>query len=376
MSEAKDSEGTPKRVSLTKKQCATATGQELITFLCELIHDGFVTQGGLYRLVAWLAGRSDSDIPAVTFLTRLVNEKVCKAEFTTQDAFDIHFAIERVLPKDVRNHALSSRQLAWSHTPASDRQIEYIRNLGGTPTAGMTRAEASVLLDKLEPRATEKQLAFIADLGGTPSPELSKRGASELIERLLWEAESKPSPRQIMVLRFWGRMDLAKGPRQRITDWLERFYKEDPRRKLAWEAFKIESGDNGSEQDPSRVPIGIGDTYLEKVPHVPLAQPPEPPDYCNTSCPSCGIHIEHEPYNPDQHSRWVACPQCGGPVDLAPGTREPPLPGPARPLMVTCNCNACSGEIQFNEDGFDPHNPPTVACPHCGKSTVLYIPAK
>ena len=60
-------------------------------------------------------------------------------------------------------------------------------------------------------------------------------------------------------------------------------------------------------------------------------------------------------------------------VDLATATRPAPQPEPVTPL-ATCKRNACSGEIQFNEDGFDSHNPPTVTCPHCGMDTLLYIP--
>jgi hypothetical protein len=63
---------------------------------------------------------------------------------------------------------------------------------------------------------------------------------------------------------------------------------------------------------------------------------------------------------------------------------QPPIPQPAenRPRppsykpkkMIHCNCNHCSGEMQFNEDGFNPRKPPVVPCPHCGLETELYIP--
>jgi hypothetical protein len=60
--------------------------------------------------------------------------------------------------------------------------------------------------------------------------------------------------------------------------------------------------------------------------------------------------------------------------EMAP--RSAPPAGSAKPAMVTCKCSACSGHIQFNLDGFDYRNPPTVTCPHCGEDTVLYIPAE
>jgi rRNA maturation protein Nop10 len=69
----------------------------------------------------------------------------------------------------------------------------------------------------------------------------------------------------------------------------------------------------------------------------------------------------------------IRCMHCGG--DLA--EREPakseytPLPIPPPPK---CKCNVCSQLIEFNEDGFDYRNPPTINCPHCGMETKLYIP--
>jgi hypothetical protein len=82
---------------------------------------------------------------------------------------------------------------------------------------------------------------------------------------------------------------------------------------------------------------------------------------------------------------WLACAVVG--FAFAGRSRATPAPAtkqaavivsrplePAGPVMISCRCNACSGEIQFNEDGFDGQNPPTVTCPHCGADTVLYIP--
>src|SRR5258708_38922946 len=40
--------------------------------------------------------------------------------------------------------------------------------------------------------------------------------------------------------------------------------------------------------------------------------------------------------------------------------------------FVTGVCNHCSGKIEFEQESYDPENPPTVACPHCGSETRLY----
>jgi hypothetical protein len=141
---------------------------------------------------------------------------------------------------------------------------------------GLNVAEASLLIEKLlehstppsEQSATEKQIQYIRDLGGNPRTGLSKADASVLIEQLHAQRresvarQEPPSPRQIMVLRFWNRMDLEQSSKWEIEQWQNQFYAEDPRRKAAWEAFKLEIGDDGSQHDPSCVPIGAGESYL------------------------------------------------------------------------------------------------------------------
>lgn len=46
---------------------------------------------------------------------------------------------------------------------------------------------------------------------------------------------------------------------------------------------------------------------------------------------------------------------------------EPPIP------MAVCRCMTCSKEIQFDSTDFNPRNPPTIQCPHCGMDTQLYV---
>jgi len=225
-----------------------------------------------------------------------------------------------VLPKPLREEIAANRPDLRSQQPASESQIQYIYNLGGIPAPNSTKQEAAALIEQLQeqlrPRATEKQLAFIRELGGRPAPHISKRSASELIDFLLWQEDLQPTPRQIMILRFWDRMDLATGPRGRITEWLEAFYRDDPRRKLAWERFKAETGHGASGQDPSCVPIGAGDAYLQNVEAEAPAAPSQEPTHYTITCPFCGAHLEHEPYTPGLHSRWLECQECGSAVDL------------------------------------------------------------
>lgn len=275
------------RIALSREQRESPTGKQLIALLDEIVRDGastdgIITEDGVRRLNGWLDKQAGSDILAISFLLQISDRILRKGKVTTARAFEMQFAIERVLPASIREEFKKVRQDAWVHSPlkpkASQAQLEYIRSLGGNPLPGLNTSEASLLIESLlqhatpasEQRATEKQMEYIRILGANPPPGLSKADASSLIEELhakRREASAKnqpPSSRQIMVLRFWNRLDLAQSSKWEVEQWLDQFYAEDPRRKEAWTEFKLENGDDGSQRDPSWVTIGLGDSYLSK----------------------------------------------------------------------------------------------------------------
>jgi hypothetical protein len=146
----------------------------------------------------------------------------------------------------------------------TQKQLDFIRNLGVNPPPDLTRFTAIDLIDKLthSVKATERQLQYIRDLGGNPPAGITHADAAETIKQLL--ARQQPTPRQMMVLRFWNKTDLVQSTKDEVAAWLGQFYNEDPRRKEAWEIFKQENEEDGSQHDPSFVPIGIGESYLSK----------------------------------------------------------------------------------------------------------------
>ena len=300
-----------RRISLTSSQCEIPIVQELIGLLIEIEGNGFISDQGAHRLNEWLEAKYNSEIPAFQFLldtSRLVlaqGELTAKTILEMMIALELQVAIERVLPKHIREPIVAKRiqveERLRNSAPASqgvldrirelggkppkgitaaeayelketlyhqptEKQLEYIRALGVNPPPDLTRYTAIDLIDKLlhSTKATERQLQYIRDLGGNPPAGLNHANAGEIIKQLL--ARQQPTPRQMMILRFWNKTDLMQSSKDEVAAWLEQFYNEDPRRKVAWEAFKLENGDDGSQHDPSFVPIGVGESYLSKLP--------------------------------------------------------------------------------------------------------------
>jgi hypothetical protein len=259
------SKGT--RVTLSEKDCAAPVGQELIALLMDIEDDGVLTPGEIGRLIAWLDKHVDSEIPAVQWLLLVAHRLVRGREHTPSAIYEMQAAIERALPKRYRVEVIEKRREAAKHQPASEAMLQHIRDLGGHPPPGLTNEQAYAMKEALWNQPTEPQLNYIRNLGMIPPSGLTKETASHLIDQLLHQRNGA-SPRQMMVLRFWNRLDLVHRSKAEVTEWMNEFYDEEPRRKLAWEMFKAEYGDDGSQHDPSWVPVGAGFTYLEKAPRL------------------------------------------------------------------------------------------------------------
>jgi hypothetical protein len=155
--------------------------------------------------------------------------RVCAdGKITDEEIFEIQLGIERVLPKEYRTQIAEARKTAYNSQPASANQLDAIEGITHQRPVGLSRREASEMLDGLF-------------------------------------TDPPASNRQIMFLRFWNRMDLTTKPRREISEWMDSFIQADHARWLAWDLFKDECGDDGSQRDPSFVPIGAGEKYLAKV---------------------------------------------------------------------------------------------------------------
>ncbi|OGV66809.1 MAG: hypothetical protein A2498_13145 [Lentisphaerae bacterium RIFOXYC12_FULL_60_16] len=88
--------------------------------------------------------------------------------------------------------------------PATEKQISYIKRLGGDPKSGLSKQAASALIDSLikSAPATVRQLKRLARLGATVPKNLTKVKADELIEQL--EGDRPPEQWQIDEIALLG----------------------------------------------------------------------------------------------------------------------------------------------------------------------------
>lgn len=229
------------RVSLTKKQLATAAGQALLGLLTNITRDGDLSAAEVEHLRAWLAENGTAvDVPAIAWLSELVQAALADGKVTADERAEMLLAFDRVLPPEERIIAKMRRNSAPK--PARARK---------------------------EPRATERQLDYMRVLGiAFDEAKITKEEASDLISAKLGTAESV-SNRQLMVLRFWNRLDLVGGGKRGVSEWLDEWYTKDQRHREAWELWKRENGDDGRQGDPGRVPVGVGPEYLKRVETAP-----------------------------------------------------------------------------------------------------------
>ncbi len=224
------------RVTLTKAELQTATGKEFIEFAAEIGSDGAIDINEISLLLSAVEpGGRFSGLSGAGFLRDTISDILKDGRIEQYEIEMLRRAIGRLFPKQLRDgSAFYSKQSidasrpkcpSWHDDAASDKQIDLMIKLG---------------------------IPF--------HPGISKGGASALISAHLEAKDSRPSDRQIMILRFFNRLDLMEKSRAEVADWMDVWYAEEPRRRDAWEMYKADCGEDIT--DPDSVEIGIGLAYL------------------------------------------------------------------------------------------------------------------
>jgi HIRAN domain len=114
-------------VSLSKKQLATPIGAELLG-LCESIKsDGQLSKDNIISLAKWLRTHKDCELPAAAFLSEVVERIIADKKVSADEMAELHLAIEKVLPGDVRKTAVESRKVIENAVKQKKKDLERAR---------------------------------------------------------------------------------------------------------------------------------------------------------------------------------------------------------------------------------------------------------
>jgi hypothetical protein len=250
---------TGRRLSLTKAQLREERGAALLAFLKTVVADGRLSKAEFHGLNEWLQANSESDVPAIGHLSEIVRQILEDGKVTPDERLELQLAIEKVLPVTERSFAKEARETAERALDGPKLTKADLQQMADATAEGLSEGVRDWRRDPM----TERQRDYIAALGGSIQGTATKGEASDLISKLL--GEKPPTNRQLMAMRFWGKVQSAgEGPAE-ISDWLDEFYRVDPHRKTAWELYKEEAEDDGQQGNPNRVQFGIGPTYLARV---------------------------------------------------------------------------------------------------------------
>lgn len=129
-----------RRVSITKLQRETASGAELIAICQSITEDGSVTSDEVYSLKRWLEANRDCQLPASQLLFSTVERVIADGKITSQERDDLHRAIEKVLPPDIRNVIRRARQAAQRAETARARATQQTFETAARAQAAAARS--------------------------------------------------------------------------------------------------------------------------------------------------------------------------------------------------------------------------------------------
>lgn len=221
------------RGRMTQVQAATPAGRKLVQSILQACHDGQIEYREAEQVFACLAAVGDS-IPAAGYLRVILMESLEDGSIDEHDAYRLKQAFIDVVPREVK--------------PVIETHLQGI---------GLPAPEEASHIDQppwWSDPMTGKQAHFIASLGGVVRGDMTKGQASLLIDQLL--NRQPPTPRQIMLLRFFNRLDLAESSRDEINGFVAELNRSDPEAMLYWDRFKAQTQQPKGCRDPLVVPIG------------------------------------------------------------------------------------------------------------------------
>lgn len=135
------------RVTLTKAQTETAAGQRLLQLISQLAEDRKLDAQELQQFRESIDHPDLAELAAVSWLKKTIDAVLADGYVTREEYHGVVASVLRVLPTTIREDW--ERRMRSGDRPATDRQVDYIRGLGGQVVEGMTVKQASDLIDSL-----------------------------------------------------------------------------------------------------------------------------------------------------------------------------------------------------------------------------------
>lgn len=232
------------QVTLTEDQLKEKTARELLALLETISSDGRLTDAEILKLDSWLKAVRAENLPALTYLRSRVEGVLADRVVIEDERRAIVAAILRVMPKAESDKA----RILFSEATEHDKQERSweLKSHHETETA------------------TEEQKRCLRAMGREVSESCSKAEATDLLNHAIGVGQPATN-RQMMILRFWNKQDLAEKGRDGVAEWLDGWYAEDADRLTAWTLWKEEHTDVARGDPPERIPVDLGQAYLERV---------------------------------------------------------------------------------------------------------------
>lgn len=111
---------------MTKAQLQSEIGAELISLCHSVTEDGSLTDAEVEALRAWLVDHRTSDLPVIAFLVSTVERILEDGVVTSTERKELHKALERVLPPELRAESADKRRELEKQERERDRAIDSI----------------------------------------------------------------------------------------------------------------------------------------------------------------------------------------------------------------------------------------------------------
>jgi hypothetical protein len=135
------------RITLTNGQTETLAGRRLLQLISQLADDHKLDATELQQFRESLNDSELQEFAATEWLKDSLDTVLADGYVTREEYYGVVASILRVLPTTIRDDW--ERRMRSSDRPATDRQVDYIENLGGKVTEGMSVKQASNLIDSL-----------------------------------------------------------------------------------------------------------------------------------------------------------------------------------------------------------------------------------